>query len=913
MLARAAILLLLLGSPAFGQRSRTTEPEPETWSVQTEDELRRLGLDAPLAARLETRFDALSQAANEQRVELAEQLAEVYIRLLSQDTPPIPKEELRSKAQRLIVAVPGEATVGLRLTLAVAQYASIETDAERERFNRLDSARAVEVAEQLRTLRAEFASTARDLDTKVERLERLRRGRARSGRDFDTGPLDEATRYRSLSSYYAAWCAYYLSRLDDDPRLASLAIEDFGRLLDSPDETPTLDRLPIVLLRYDPVARSALGVAMCYTVLDNTDLALSWIRTLRTASTFPDRLESELDTRTAQILLETRRWTELRDFLERLDPKTNLSVAEWRLIVDTALYALESRTLSGNRATAAETLSAAALRYLLTSDNLPVVLDIARSHPNLPLDGTGFAIKYVKGVEAFQTAQRAHEQRGEELSEPTSSPQVATLYRGAARQLTAALQAADAPTFESEQAACAYLAGQARFAAGDLKEAAETLQRAYALATSPSDAEGPLWLAIAVLDRLDADGDSDAGRTRNELAQTYLERYDNTERAGLLLLRLVGQDLVDSDKAIEILGDIPPDAAYADAASQYRASLTYTEWKNAPPADRARLARIYLPLAAALIERDAEALASPDPDDPDEPGRTQRRVLLTARRALDVALSSAPPELDSAEATLRAIEQLERDRLLDPSTAAAEFAFRQIQIALASDRLDEADDQLERLAILTGPFADAAERLAYTDALDRLALRPGNPDALKRVVATGRRVLAQLERPNAKGSASKAGVMNRIADAANELWNRDRDEPMRDLALSLDTRAFTSDIAAQPAVLRLAALAEQTLDMELASQAWLRLMATSRPPSQQWFTARANSIRILAEIDPDRAIAAIEQHRVLYPTLGPERDAEMILEAARLLEQSAGYTFDPPLPEPVEATNDETDSSGGDG
>ncbi|MFG0305849.1 MAG: hypothetical protein ACF8Q5_06510 [Phycisphaerales bacterium JB040] len=913
MLARvAAISVLVLSvSPANAQRSRTPEPEPDPWPVQTERELRRLGLDAPLAARLEARFDALPQAADEQRVEVAEQLAEVYIRLLSQDAPPIPKDELRSKAQRLIIAVPGEATVGLRLTLAVARYASIETDAERERFNRLAPERAREVADQLRALRGEFASTARDLDTRVERLERLRRGRARSGREFDPGPLDEATRYRSLSSYYAAWCGYYLSRLDDEPELASMAIEDFGRLLDSPDETPTLDRLPIVLLRYDPVARSALGVAMCYAVLDNTDLALSWIRTLREASSFPDHLESELDTRTAQILLETQRWTELRDFLERLDPKSNLSVAEWRLVVDTALYALESRTLSGNRATAAESLSGAALRYLLTSDNLPVVLDIARAHPNLPLDGTGFAIKYVKGVEAFQTAQRAHEQRGEELSEPTAHPQVATLYRGAARQLTAALQAADAPGFESEQAACAHLAGQAQFAAGDLEEAAETLERAYALATSPADAEGPLWLAIAVLDRLDAEGDASAGRKRNELAQTYLERYDNTERAGLLL-RLVGQDIVDPDRAIEILGEIPPGATYADAAAQYRASLTYTEWKNAPPADRARLARIYLPLASALIDRDAESLRSPDPDD-DGPGRTARRVLLTARRALDVALSSDPPELDSAEATLRKVESLERDRLIDPSADAPEFGFRRVQIALASDRLGDADDQLELLRILTGPFADAAERLVYTDALDRLDLRPGDPGALARVVASGRRVLSQLERPGAAGAASRAGVMNSIADAAYALWTRERDESMRDLALRLDTEAFNADIAAGPAVLRLAALAEQTLDLDLASRAWLRLMATSRPPDPQWFTARANSIRLLAEIDPDRAIAAIRQHRVLYPTLGPERDAEMILEAARALEATTDHTCDPPRPAPDASGSNTQNTPGGDG
>lgn len=849
----------------------------------TNTELRRLGLDAILAARLETEFDELSGNSNQEaKVQAAESLSSVYVRLLSDPDSPIAIEEVRTRAQRLIDAVPGQATVGLRLTLAVARYASIEAEAERHRYGVLDPAELPRVQDELDRLRLEFDSTAEDLDARVESLDRLRRGNARRGREFDPTAIEEATRFRSLSSYYAAWTAYYLCTVTGDTTFASSAIEDFGRLLDSPDETPTLDRLPRSMLRHDPVARSALGIAMCYAQLEQSDLALNWIRELRDAPSWPDHLVIELDTRTAQILLAAERWTELRDFLDRLKPKTNLSVADWMLCANDALSALESRRLSGNRTDAAEQLARGALRYLIAEGHLALVLDIAASHPNLPLDGSGFAIKYVKGVEAYETARRAQEARGEDTAEPTGSPQVATLYRGAADRLRAALQTGDATAFDRERVSCAHLAGQSLFAAGDLAEAADLLERAYHLAATPADAESPLWLAIAVLDRVEGAGEDQAGQKRNELAKVYLARYQNTERAGLLLLRLVGEDLVDPERAIKILSEIPPDAVYAAAANQYRATLLYNQWRRAASRDQDGYARAYLPLAATLIETDSAQLEAGEAEDP---SRVKRRLLLTARRALDIAVSSKPASLEHAEQTLRRVTSLADQGLIDVAPAEAEFAYRRIQLALASDRLAQADEHLDRLRVLTGPFADAAERLVYTDALHRKDDRPGDAAVLRRVVQTGGYVLAQLRRDAKPASGTRASVMNEIAGVANTLWTNTSDQAMQSLALRLDTEAFEQDIASQASVLRLASLAEQTLKFELASEAWLRLMATSRPPSPQWFSARANSIRLLAFTDPERAIAAIEQHAVLYPSLGPEREAAMIREAASQLDR----------------------------
>src|SRR5690606_27997661 len=111
-------------------------------------------------------------------------------------------------------------------------------------------------------------------------------------------------------------------------------------------------------------------------------------------------------------------------------------------------------------------------------------------------------------------------------------------------------------------------------------------------------------------------GQTKAANKRNELAKVYLARYENTERAGLLLLRLVGQDLVEPKQAIKILSEIPPDAVYADAANQYRATLLYNQWREAGGREKYPLALQFLPLAASLIESDSASLESGSSDEP---------------------------------------------------------------------------------------------------------------------------------------------------------------------------------------------------------------------------------------------------------------------------------------------------------
>ncbi|HZW09116.1 MAG TPA: hypothetical protein VFF69_04365, partial [Phycisphaerales bacterium] len=61
-------------------------------------------------------------------------------------------------------------------------------------------------------------------------------------------------------------------------------------------------------------------------------------------------------------------------------------------------------------------------------------------------------------------------------------------------------------------------------------------------------------------------------------------------------------------------------------------------------------------------------------------------------------------------------------------------------------------------------------------------------------------------------------------------------------------------------------------------------MSGLREGSDGWFEARVESIRVLAQTDSPRARAVLNQHKVLYPGLGPEPwDAEL-RELDELLE-----------------------------
>jgi hypothetical protein len=69
---------------------------------------------------------------------------------------------------------------------------------------------------------------------------------------------------------------------------------------------------------------------------------------------------------------------------------------------------------------------------------------------------------------------------------------------------------------------------------------------------------------------------------------------------------------------------------------------------------------------------------------------------------------------------------------------------------------------------------------------------------------------------------------------------------------------------------RLGELMESSGDKEKALTAWRELLNGLANGSPEWYEARYESLRLLYESAPSEAIAAMKQHKILHPELGPE-------------------------------------------
>jgi hypothetical protein len=72
-----------------------------------------------------------------------------------------------------------------------------------------------------------------------------------------------------------------------------------------------------------------------------------------------------------------------------------------------------------------------------------------------------------------------------------------------------------------------------------------------------------------------------------------------------------------------------------------------------------------------------------------------------------------------------------------------------------------------------------------------------------------------------------------------------------------------------------------------------------QPPSQEWYEARYQSLRLLFLVDAPRAREAMKQHVLLYPDYGPEPWGKKLKE----LDQTMGPILTPPTQTPSPAPN----------
>lgn len=872
-------------SPSWAQQSDASATEAD---ARIEAYLERLDLREALGVQLR---DHLDRARPEAGAELAARLADLYVERLERAQSPSERQEVERLARELLASAPEAETYRLRINLEKARYLEAERIAERDRLGLAEPESLEEARRILREVRDSFRRIGSSTHRRVERLEEIeRRGREEDEALLES-ELSEARRLRSLAMYYSGWSNYYLAMLTDSTKLAIEAIEDFGWLLDSAGESrPEIDKVPESLLRFEHVARAALGVALGHSLRGAHGQALQWLDLVRSSERVPQAIREELVARRLVIYAAARRWADIEWMIHQLSERSpddgiGMSVLDARLLVVLILEAETQTSGPPERSDLLDALVQTGLAALVRHGEVGHVLDLMEKYGTTPIGEDGFIVQYVTGLQSFEEAREAHREQADDPSEPTESAVVASRYRIAAAHLREAHSAEDAESFPAERAKCGVQLGLALYYADEPKRASEAFERAWEASGERSTRERALWFAIVAADRWSEIGDpaEKADERADRLAMLYLEQFPRSERAAKLVLRRADASLVGPARAAEILLGVPSDSAIYGAARRRAADLLYRAFKAAPREKRAFAALRFIEIA-----REAARMARADLREGGADAEASQRLLVRYRQLLDAYLELDPPDGHRAAEIIDQIESLARETRLSLQGLEGELNYRRVQIALVTRDAEAIDEAVDRLRSLGGPYASAADTLLYRDAYERWQRSPEDAALAEEVLRHGTRL---ADRRLADGGAIDRGAVRtllaRVARAGRLLWEKRADEIARDIAIRMDARLIEAGVRTPEVLLRHATLAEAASSPRAALDSWRTLLSAAPESSELWYRARANSLGLLAEIDPERARQVLQQYRTLNPDLGPEPWRTRISAVARKLGAQA--------------------------
>ncbi|MCC6676858.1 MAG: hypothetical protein IT436_06920 [Phycisphaerales bacterium] len=828
------------------------------------------GLQDVLIAHLRNRLRASSGT---ERAAIAEQLGSLYVAQLVAAADPAARQRLEEESRELLKQVPEAETFELRVDLAKATYLKAAELVERDALKMASPADRQEAERVLRAVGPTFQEIGAKVHQRVEALERqeaLDRG-GEEGRE----QLARARRVRSLAMYFSGWSECYLAMLTGDKQRAAKAMQDFGWLLNAAGgRMATVERVSKGMLRYPHVARAAMGCALASSLRGNDIEAMKWLDAIEQSEEIPDEVVPQLFTRRLSVLAAAKRWPEA-DVLVRSHRRptgsaeaTPLRWEEARLLGVLALEAKSDRSITGRNAEIVESLIQTSWGDLVARGEVGHVLDLTRIYGTAPSGQEGFIVRYVRGLQAFERAVAAHRATGEKESEPTANEQVRQAYLEAARTLGLSPAAADAGRFPPERARALMQKALALFRAGEFEAASMDFQKAGEAATKPEMKEEALWSAIVALDRAIAAGKVSRREERDRLAVIYLRAHPGTENAARLLIRRPDGGLLDREQAVQVLLSVSADSPLYQTSRQQASNLLFEAFRRSPRAQKDAAASRFVQVADEVAQSD-QKLAFDQTGV--ESAKAADRAVHRLRQVLEAILSMATPDLDRAESALARIELIFGQQNRDSGLLRPELTFRRLQISWARSDLVTADKLMDELNDGGGEFARAAVREVYQRAVRSWTASPREAGLARAVTKVGDRLIAQMSE-TAEGAKSEAtlAVCNTVAEAAMAVWNADKDNASRELAMRLDRRLVEAGKPTERTYRRLAELCESSGDTPGALQAWRGLLNGLAAGSEEWFEARYQTLRLLAEADPAAAREVMAQHRALYPSYGPE-------------------------------------------
>ncbi|MCC6661191.1 MAG: hypothetical protein IT437_09930 [Phycisphaerales bacterium] len=896
-----AAVALVAGAAVVPAQQTPPPAAPAVALPVIEQYLAARGLKELLAAHL---LHELRQAPGDARMGIAERLGKVYVELLDAAATPEAREKWRQRSVELLQAVPEADSFDLRINLTRVPYRRAEDIAEAARLRLATPEEVQEALGILRTSGATFRDIGLKVHRRVDALER-RESSARDDLPADAqAALADARRLRSLAMYYAGWSHYYLAFLEDKPQPVEDALAEFGWIVGGGDAKPaSVERLSANLLRFPHVARAAIACAMCESLRGNDNTALRWLDAVQQAEDLPPEIAEQLVPRRLDVLCRARRWADCELLVRRTRnaaKNQTLPVGIARLLAVLTLDALEQDRVLPLARDTVQKLSDLAVTDLIALGEVRQVLDLASRYGTATLSKDGFIPNYVRGLQAYDRARKAHAQSGANVEEPSAEDAVRNAYAQAADTLAVAVADPEAARFAGEAANAGLVMGLSRFYAGDLVLAADQFDRVFRASTDAKQRDEALWLATVALDKAVAGGKPSLKERLDSTATLYLKTFPTSVRAAQLLIRLSGSSLLSEEDAVTVLMGVPRDSAVYEAARRQAATLLYVVYRRSRGPAKDAAAIRFADLAEEAIGFDRARIEDKDEAVSHE---ATRNLVTRVRQVLDATLGMSVPDLERADRVLGLLDAAAAYRSLDLSAVKDELTFRRLQVALARGDTKAVTRHLDELYAVGGRFADAAARILYKRA--SASWSPGDPASAREVVRHGLIVVGQF-RTDAKTVLDPPvySLYNTVAEAAAQLWDADHDAAMRDAALRLDRTLRAAGASTASVLGRLARLSESAGDIPTALDSWRSLLRGLPEGGAAWYEARYQSLRLLAIGDPVRAREAMDQHKLLHPDMGPEPWGSRLRELDAAIPAAPPAKPTPPEPGTTSASTD---------
>jgi hypothetical protein len=875
------ILIAALSGSACG-----FEPEPLSGPAADDRTIAFLadhGLDDVLAAMHRRK---LAEGTVEEKRDAAEALGKIYAKQLAGENDPEKRKALETRCKELLHLMPDVDGFELRVSLAKTTYLKAEEIAERDRLRLATDEEKAEALRIFEQVGPAFKDVASRVHRKHEAVDRQADQAPEDKAEALREQLADLRRLRSLSRYYAGWTDLYIASMTGRSQSAQSALENFGWLLNAQENrAPNLERLPTSMLRYEHVARAAMGAAMALAAKGSPEEAVRWLDAIQYADGVPPAVLEQVGIRKLGIMAASGQWVQVEALLRAMqaksaDQRNFLAPASARLIVVQAMEYLATHQGTDFATRSARAAASIGMAELVARGDLAQVLDLAKRFGVSILGDSGFIPAYVRAVQGYEQVRDQHKAAGGS-DEPAQDAAVLRGYLQSAEAFAKASAESDATTFGPARARAVLLEGLCRFYASEFSVAADRFE-AVSKADAPDDLRrDALWYAVLSLERAVDKGKKDLTERRDNASILYITTYPSSENASRLLIRRSGTGLITEERAVDILLSVPEKSPTHGLAKRQAAKLLYQVYRRATGRSRdaaaLRFASVAEQVLAAEAARSLEDVSTPAAKD------AAATAVLYARQIADAMLSMTAPDATRAENALATLEKVALLHTIDLKPFEGELGYRKLQTALARGDDAGAAQWIEKLGGESGEYPKAARRLMYRRSLESWRAS-GRSATARQVVEHGQRVIELMERDGTKlPDATLAGVYDVVAEAAASVSESEKDTAMRSLALTMDKTLFAAKVRTEPSLRRYARTSEAAGDTLTALATWRELSSALDPGSVSWCEARYEALRLTSATDEAGAREALKQHQALYPSWGPEPWGSKLAELARTL------------------------------